>query len=173
MKDERGTTLIELVLYIGLVGMILTTISMFLLNMLNARIKTSAISEITANGRLIQDRLFDSVRHAQTIDFDSSVFDVDPGVLTLNMTDPLVTPTIFSLISDDGQFQINEGGSGNIGLTSDSIHVTNLVFTNLTSEEDVGIIQVQFTLTAFNPSSDRAYDYEESFQTTLRIPLHE
>jgi len=171
MKNERGTTLVELIIYIGIVGMILTTISMFLINLLTTRVKTSAMSEVLTNSRLVQDRLHDAVRHAEGINLGASVFGSDPGTLSINMVDVLDDPIIFSLTADNGQFQINKAGAGNAILTSDHVEVTNLVFTNLTSVDDVGIIRVDMTLRAVNPSDDNLYNYEESFQTTLRIPL--
>jgi len=171
MSNQKGATLIELIIYISIVGMILTTISVFLLDVLSYRIKTVAISEIAINGRLIQDRLHDAIRHAQAVNTSGSTFGSDPGVLSLDMVDSADDPTVFSLTGNDGQFQMSQGVSANMLLTSDSVEVTNLVFTNLTSADDVGIIQVQYTLKTTNPSSSKEYDYEESFQTTLRIPL--
>jgi len=64
------------------------------------------------------------------------------------------------------------GGSGSaVDVTSEDVAVTNLVFRNLTSTEDVGIIQVEFTLTAIGPNGNPLYQYEETYQTTLRIPF--
>lgn len=171
MTDQRGTTLMEVLIYISIVGIVLTTISSFTINLITIRQKTQASSEVLTNARLIQQRLQDAVRHAEEITTASSTFGSDPGVLQLDMVDAGVDPTIFSLTADDGQFQANEGGAGNITITSDDVEVTNLVFTNLTTASDVGIIQVQFTVRAVNPSTITLFDYEETFQTTLRIPL--
>ncbi len=171
MNNQRGTTLVELLIYIGIVGIILTTVSMFILNLLTIRVKTTAMSQIVANARLIQDRLTDAIRHSEGINLGASTFSADPGVLSLNMVTAGDDPEVFSLTANDGQFQINKGGAGNVILTSDSVQVTNLVFNNLTTVDDVGVVQVQMTLKTVNPASNNLFNYEESFQTTLRIPL--
>jgi Tfp pilus assembly protein PilE len=171
MKNQNGSTFMELIIYIVLVGVIMTTVSSFMLNLLTSRSKVTASSEVLSNARLIQDRLHDAARHAEGINTGSSTFGSDPGTLSLDMVDSLVDPTVFSLTADDGQMQVNEASGGNVAMSSSDVQVTNLVFTNLTSADDTGIIQVQFTLTAVNPSGSSQFSYEEQFQTTLRIPL--
>jgi type II secretory pathway pseudopilin PulG len=171
MKNQRGSTFIELLLYITIVGVIMVTVSSFMMNLLTSRSKVTASSEVLASARLIQDRLSDAARHAEGMNTGSSTFGTDPGVLSLNMVASGVDPTVFSLTADDGQFQVSEAGGGNVALSTDAVQVTNLVFTNLTSVDDTGIIQVQFTIRALNASGSSLFDYEESFQTTLRIPL--
>jgi type II secretory pathway pseudopilin PulG len=171
MKNQQGTTLVELIIYIGIVGMIMVTISSFLLNLLNARAKTVAISEVLAAGRLVQDRLTDAMRHAEGINTVISNFGSDQGVLSLDMVDGTLDPTIFSLTADDGSVQVQQGVGSNQALTPSNISITNFLITNLTTAEDVGIIQVQFTAKIADPGPSNAFDYEEDFQTTLRIPL--
>jgi len=171
MNNQRGTTLIELLIYIGIVGILLTTVSVFLLNLLSIRVKTVAMSQVVGNAHLIQDRLSDAMRHAETINVGASTFGSDPGVLSLNMVDVADDPEVFSLTADNGQFQVNKGVAGNVLLSSDGVEVTNLVFEQLTSASDVGVVQVRFTLKTVNPSLNDLFHYEESFQTTLRIPL--
>ena len=171
MRNQRGSTFIELLLYIGIVGVIMVTAASFLMNLLTSRAKVTASSEVLSNARLIQDRLHDAARHAQGINTGSSTFGSDPGALSFNMVSAGVDPTVFSLTTNDGQFQVSEGSGGNVTVSATDVQVTNLVFTNLTSTQDTGIIQVQFTLTAVNASGSSQFDYEESFQTTLRIPL--
>jgi len=171
MRNQKGTTLVELVIYIGIVGMILTTVSMFLLNLLTTRAKTAAITETLANGRLVQERLTEAMRHASGIVVLDSEFGTDPGVLSLEMADLTLSPTIFSLNEDDGQVQVSEGGLPPVTLTTNDVHITDFQFQNLTSPEDVGIIQLQFTIEVDNPSLSPRFDYAQSFQTTARIPL--
>lgn len=89
---------------------------------------------------------------------------------TLTSSSTSNTPELSSVTVD---YTIpGSGGSGtSVNITSDDIAVTNLVFRNLTSTEDVGIIQVEFTLTATGPTGNPLYQYEETYQTTLRIPF--
>lgn len=169
--NQKGFTLIEMVIYLTIIGIVLSTIALFLLNLMGARAKTQAISEVLSSAQLIQTRLSEAVRHAQGINVAASTFSSDPGVLSLNMVDSARDPTIFSLTQNDGQFQVSEQGSPASVLTPDHVAIKNLVFTNLTSSEDVGIIQMQFTVETTSGSGTQAFFYDQAFQTTLRIPL--
>ncbi len=167
----RGFTLIEIVMYVLIVGLIMGTLGSFVGTMLQTRAKTLASSDVITTARQIQDALGRAARHAQTVNVGASTFGTDPGVLSFSMVDAAIDPTVFSLTSDDGQFQVSEAGGGTT-VTSDDVRVTNLVFVNLTGAQDAGIIQVQFTLEAANDSGSAYFDYAQTFQTTLRIPLN-
>ena len=169
--NQRGFTLIETIIYIFIISMVLITVAGFLLNIIQTKQKTRAASEVIAAARIMQDRLTDAARHAEGINTGASTFGLDPGVLSFDMVAAGVDPTIFSLTADDGQFQVSEAGGDDTVLTSDNVQITSLLFTNLTSSEDTGIIQVQFSVQAVDNNANIQYDYSQSFQTTLRIPL--
>lgn len=169
---RHGFTLIETIIYIAIIGLIMGTLGLFVNTLLQARAKTQASSEVIAVARVIQDQLSLAARHAEAINIGTSTFDTDPGVLSFKMVDAVIDPTLFSLTGDDGQFRKSEADADAATLTSDRVQVTNLVFTNLTGVSDAGIIQVQFTLEAVNTSGSAYFDYAQTFQTTLRIPLN-
>lgn len=170
-QPSRGFTLVEMILYIFIVGVILSVLALFLLQLLNARTKTYAISEVLSSAHLIEERLSEAIRHASSIEIADSQFQSDPGVLSLNMVDAGRTPVTFSLTQDNGQFQVSEGGNNPVVLSPDNIEITNLVFTNLTTQDDTGMIRVEFTVKISSDSATKAFTYEQSFQTALRIPL--
>ncbi len=170
-KSTHGFSLIEVILYLFIMAVVLTTIALFLLQLLNARAKTRAISEVLASAQLIEQRLSEAVRHASSLRTAQSTFGSDPGVLSLQMVDAARSPTDFSLSQDDGAFQISEAGAPAEVLTPDSVRVTNLLFTNLTGVDDVGVVQVRFTLETSVDTTSSAFIYDQEFQTTLRIPL--
>lgn len=129
------------------------------------------ISEVLSNARLIEQQLSDAVRHAEGININASIFDSDPGVLSFNMVAQGVDPTVFSLTADNGVLQISEADGAQVSITTDQVSVTDLRFHNLTGAGDTGVVQVEYSLQANNPSGLKYYDYVASFQTTLRIPL--
>lgn len=161
----------ETIIYVLIVGLLLGTFGMFITNLLQARAKTIAASDVITAARVIQDQLGVAARHAEGINVGASIFGSDPGVLSLDMVEASVDSTIFSLTGDNGQLQVREAGGAAQLLTSDDVAITDFVFTNLTGAEDIGIIQVQFTVEAVNPSGSPYFDYVETFETTLRIPL--
>lgn len=169
--DERGFTLVEVTVYVAIVAGIMTTLVLFSLNLIQVRAKQRVIHNVEANAARIFERLADAARHAEGINTGASTFGADPGTLSVNMVTVGVDPTIFTLTANDGVFQANEGGAGNVAITTDDVSITNLTFTNLTSADDVGIIKVDFTVAAVNSSGNPLYSYDESFQTAIRIPL--
>jgi len=171
MKNQRGFTLIELIVYIAIISTVLLAFVTFALQLAKVRAKASVIGEVEYNARLIQERLNEAIRHAEGVNTGASTFGSDPGVLSLDMVDVAEDATIFNLTSDDGNFQVEAGGGEATPITTNGVSITNLIFTNYTSSEDVGVVGVQFTVTANNVSSDQFFDYAQSFQTTLRIPL--
>jgi len=171
MKNKRGFTLFELIIYIGVVGLILMTLGLSLINMLYGRVKVRVISEVLSNARLVEQQLSSTARHAEGINVGSSTFGSDPGILSFDMVDSAKDPTVYSLTSNNGSLQVSEHAGENTLLTTNQIEVTNLVFTNVTGDGDKGVIKVEYTLQAKNSSGLKYYDYVASFQTTLRIPL--
>jgi prepilin-type N-terminal cleavage/methylation domain-containing protein len=172
MKDNKqGFTLVEVMVYVAIIALMMTTLVLFSINLIQVRAKQRVIHNVEANAARIFERLADAARHAEGINTGASTFNSDPGTLSVNIVSAGVDPTIFSLTADDGVFQANEGGAGNVAITTDDVAITNLVFTNLTSVTDIGIIKVEFTVAAVNNSGNPLYSYEESFQTAIRIPL--
>ena len=169
--QERGFTLVEVIIYVLIVGLILGTLSMFLVNLLHARASSQASSHIITTARMIQDRLTSAMREASAVNTGASTFGIDPGILSLDMVDAGGDPTVFSLTVDNGQIQIQEGVGAPVMLTGEEVDVTSIIFNDLTGSEDVGIIQVQFTLEVANDTESTFFDYVQSFETTLRIPL--
>lgn len=170
-RNKKGFSLLETIIYVLLMGVIFSAIALFLLHITIARAKTNVISEVLSAAHLIEERLSEAIRHADSIRVADSIFGTDPGVLSLNMVDASREPTVFSLSADNGQFQVAEAGGATFALTPSNVQVTNLVFTNLTGTNDVGIIQVQFTLEITSSSGAKPFHYDQAFQTTLRIPL--
>ncbi len=161
--------LIELVIYTAIIGFLLLAMVSFILNAVQLRTKGKAAEEIAYNARVIQDRLQDAARHATAVQVASSVFDVDPGVLSFAMAAAQEDPTVFSLDADDGAFHVSIDGVG-AALTTDRVSVENLVFTDVTGPNDAGLVRVNFTLMMENGVSPY-FSYEESFQTTLRLSI--
>jgi len=169
--NTRGFTLFESILSIALMGVILASLSSFLFQLTHVRVKIQAQSEVLHTARLFENRLSDAVRHASSIQGGSSVFGSDPGVLSLQMVDPLKDPTIFRLNANDGIIEVSEHGEAFVPLSTNKISATNFVFQNLTSADDKGVIQVFFTLSTVNPTNNPYYYATKSFQSSFRIPL--
>ena len=128
--NKAGYTIVELIIYIALIGTLVSGIVLYSLSVTSARNKNYVAQEVQANGRFVLDVIGQRIRAATGVNAGSSTFDFDPGVLSLSMSDSGKDPTIIDLTANDGQLQITEGVSSAVSLTSDEVKVTNLVFTN-------------------------------------------
>jgi hypothetical protein len=86
------------------------------------------------------------------------------------MIDPLKNPTVFRLNQDNGTLEVSEQGGAFVSLTTAKISVTNLVFTNLTTVKDKGVVRAEWDLSTLNPSNTPFYSATKSFQSSFRIP---
>lgn len=67
IKKNKGTTLIEFLIYITIVGIILTAAGAIVLNVLFGKAKLGAIEEVSQNGRLSLEKMADTIRNAESI----------------------------------------------------------------------------------------------------------
>ena len=110
---QKGFTLVELLLYIGIAAVILLVSSLFLTTFLEARVKNQTISEVEQQGLLAIKAMTQSIRNAESI--TSPTLGGSGSTLTLEFTDSGLDPTVFSLSS--GVLYITEGASSAVALT--------------------------------------------------------
>ena len=169
-KRFQGFTLIELVIYIAILGTVLLSFTYFGLNVAGTRNKVNVVEEVQANGRIALAVLSQRIRDATGVNTSTSVFGANPGggVLSLMMADvPTKNPTVFRLDAVSKALQIQEGTANAIFITSLQVQVTNLVFTNLTSTGSRANIRIELTISYNNPSGDPNFSYTASWTTTV------
>jgi len=64
---QKGYTLIELLLYIGILGFLLTAITFFLGPIVDSRVKNQTIAKIDTEGALLMDQITQTIRNATSI----------------------------------------------------------------------------------------------------------
>ena len=160
MKHHRaGFTLVELIIYIAIVGLTVSALLTFVTAVSQSRSKTYVAQEVNANLRHALERIEREVRRANGIYVASSTWDTDPGELWLSMQDSAENPTVFSLDADDGSLQITQGNGSPLLLT----------------QPDVGIVSLQFTALATSSREsvrvmiDAAYQGEAEFSYTTTV----
>src|SRR5688572_31439407 len=109
MNDMRtkGFTLIEFLLYFGLLAMVMGAVTVFTVDVVRSRNKTRVVAEVEQNARFGMSRILRSIRQADALDVGGSTFDADAGVLSLEMAAPAADPTVFDL--SGGVLRIKEG----------------------------------------------------------------
>ena len=165
---QKGFTLIEILIYVSLIGLVSVGFINFALSTNLSRSKVFVVQETQANARVALDLISQKIRVSNGLNVASSTFDSDPGVLSLSMADNFKNPTVIDLDQNDGVLQITEGTSTPETVTSDEVRVTNLVFTNLTSSSTREAIRVEFSV-AYATTTDIIYTYSIDVQTAVSI----
>lgn len=161
----KGFTLIELIIYIGIVAAVLLVAFNFGWEIIYGNVKSQAWREVQQNNRLAMEKISRSILDADEINNPT------PGnssnSLSLTMQDLSLSPTVFQVIND--KLTITQAGSGPYELTNDRSKVTNLQFTNVSYVRTPGAIRVQITIEHVNPNN--LSQYEASLGTEITISL--
>lgn len=167
--SRKGFTLMEVVIYLGILSMIMVGFISFFLSINSSRNKNFVMHEVQANNRIALEYITQFVKASNGINTGSSTFDSDPGILSLAMDDVAKNPTIISLDVDDGVIQVKEGASDAVAIVSGQVKVTNLVFTNLTSISTHDNVRVVYTTEYNSDGSNEEYVYSQSMTTAINV----
>ena len=166
--SNKGFTLIETLIYIAIIGGIVVSFVGFTLNISKSRQKTFVMQEVQANARVALEAISHAVQSGSGINKSASVFDSDPGKLSIVVSNSALNPTVIDLSTDDGVLQITEGNGVKMPITSNIVRVTNLSFTDLSSGSARENIKIGLTI-SFATSIDAGYQYSQSLETAVSV----
>lgn len=130
-KDSLGFSLIELLVYIAIVGIVITGAVIFTFDMSYAREKAYKQQIVEQNARIAMSKIIQEIRKAKTIQ------NISANQLILNNGTYTTTIEVLS-----GTLQITSNGNGPYSLTSNQVAVfeyptaTQPIFKNLSSSDN-------------------------------------
>ena len=141
---QKGFTLVELLLYMGLFSIILVITLQMFGSVFDAQIESQATSSVATDGRFILSRFAYDVARAQNITTPSVLGTPSASLVIVVNSDTLT----YSL--DNGDFLLaNSSGSTLDQLNSEATSVSGVSFTRLTGGSGgKDVIQLSFTLTS-------------------------
>lgn len=165
--NQKGFTLVEMILYVAICSLFLLTLSTFLTFLLGARIRSQAITEVNQQGFQVMHAVTSTIRNGRSVEVpalgsSSSTLSITTGI-------PILDPTLFYVAS--GTFVTQEGSNQPIPLTNSRITVTPILFENVSSSSSPDrIIRISFTINHTNQSGRYEYEFTKSFtgSATLR-----
>lgn len=163
-RNDRGTTLVEMVLYFVLVGTILFAAMIFALQILTIRAVSENRNELTTNRDFIIEKIGAYIREADSINEENSIFDNDAGALSLNKS--LATLTPITIFVSNGNLFVQKGTSDPERLNSDFVTVQSLRFHRVTfpkTPDQIVIDGVLASLAADIPNLNKTADIHISF----------
>lgn len=162
---QAGYTLIELLLYIAMVGVLLAAVTAFFGITTDARIKNQSMTEVNEQGVFALDMIAQTVRNGTSL--SSPAAGASGSQLTLTVPTGALSPTVFDV--SGGVLRIKEGAGGVVAITNSKVQVTSLTVTNLTRSGTGGIVRISLTLSRRNTAGANAYDYTKTFTTSVGV----
>jgi type II secretory pathway pseudopilin PulG len=141
---ERGFTLIELILYMGMLSILMTVLSAIFGTILDVQTESASTSSVDQDGRYILSRL--------TYDFNAShptvlITPDTPGAIAQTLELQLnneVSDTFYSIDGNDNL--VKTGPAGTFTLNSYDTKITNFTVTRLGLNDSQDTVRVNFTL---------------------------
>jgi len=163
---QKGYTLIELLLYVSLVGVLLTGASTFFGVMAEARVKNQSVAEVNQQGMLAMERITQVIRGASSI--TSPAAGSSATSLTLVVPTGSLSPTVIDLASST-TLQIKEGTAAAVPLHNSKVQITSINLRNVTIGGTPGAVQVSFTMARVNATGRNDLSYQKTFTTTAAL----
>lgn len=170
---NKGFTLIELIMYIALVGLIMITALTFTWTIIQDQNKQASLSEAYYNYSFASEKISYYLERAASLE-GSTVYNSHPGTIVINY------PNMSQVTIDSYEKIINQGGNNitirklrfNQGavtedLTSDKINITNFTINNISLPLS-DTLQVNLSVEHINPSNSKQYEgkFSQSFSIT-------
>lgn len=141
---QKGTTLLELVIYFTVVGVILFAAITFAIQIININKLSNNYNELQSNLNFIAEKIITAIQSADSINEEESTFDSDDGVLYLDYNDPDNSYVKFYL--SDGNIFIEQEFSGTAKLNSDQIIFNSLNFKKISYDKVPDLIMIEAKL---------------------------
>jgi prepilin-type N-terminal cleavage/methylation domain-containing protein len=162
-KFQRGFSLVEMIIYIGILALMLTIIVNMLFIMSTSGRALVASKNIENAGAFSLERVTREIRNASSVDAGQSVLGSSPGVLALNGTDLNGSAHTIKFLLSSNSLHVVDNGVDQGSLTGVATKVTNLVFTQVVTPNSQAI-RIQMTIES---GTSTAYKSENFYTTTI------
>jgi type II secretory pathway pseudopilin PulG len=168
IKNSRqsGSTLIETILYMGIVTIFLSALILFAWDIIYSQIKSQVQQDLNHNLQFTSQRLSYEIRSA------SAINSVSNSSISLANDDLTRNPTVIDLVN--GQIRLGFGSTGNCPstspcpLTASHLNVDQLQFTDLS---DLDTQSIKFSITISSTGDRQEWQGQQSItsSSTLRV----
>lgn len=161
-KNKKGTSLIELIIYIGIMGVLTAAILSFIISNKKIGDRNEAVSEVEVQGKSIVEIISQTVRNGLAVNGlalgDSATqlsVENDAGTIDFNLS--------------SGKVTIKRGSNSAVDLNSDRVTVSNLSFQNLGNTGTNGSVRFQFDAAYKNPAGKAELNYTKTFSNSASL----
>lgn len=156
---SQGTTLIEVLMYVGIVALISTTLIQFALTAITNSTKSSTQEEVSSVGRAISRRIQSEIRNA------TDIVSISSTQISLSSSNPTV------IAYTGGNVTIQQGAGSPVNLNSANTTIPTFSFTDYSSTDGkTKHIRFEFTIQAsYGSSTKQEYTDSLSFDSSAEL----
>jgi prepilin-type N-terminal cleavage/methylation domain-containing protein len=169
-QEDKGFTLMEVLLYVAIFSLIIGAVAGLAINSTSERAHNQIVADLNYQGESVMYTIVQAVDNSTSI--DTPTLGTNSGTLSLSTADPSTNPTVFDAFTDSTttRMQISEGSVPTQNfLTNSRVRLTNLTFTNNGVTGSKGSVQIEFTLTYVTNSTLRSFNYSKTFDGAATI----
>lgn len=138
---SKGTTIVELLIYLGLSTVLLLLLSQFFVSILDESMETQSYSAVQNDGRYIMARLKYEINNADTVTLPVNIGDSSDS---LEISVGGVTTSYYA---NDGKFYYYNGTSEVLMSSLDSV-ISNVSFTKRGNVSGKNVIEMVYTVSS-------------------------
>lgn len=157
---KLGFTLVELILYMGILSVLVLVLTDILVAIFNAQLSSQSTTSVSADGRYIYSRITYDINRAQGVALPTNLGD---SSATLVAT---ISGSTYTYGLSSGNLQVNDG-TGSYVLNGPDTTVSNLQFTRIGNINGKHTFRLNYTITGKIPLNGRIDS--EVFQTTAGL----
>jgi Tfp pilus assembly protein PilE len=133
-KNESGTTMIEMIIYVVLLSIMSGVIVMFMINILDAYRRVNSVALMESNAKQVMRAFENEAKFARSIYGPTSVFGVATSQVSFETNfnlPPGETYTYVDFYLDNQKIYEKREGQDPLAITADNISVSNFMATQL------------------------------------------
>jgi len=161
-KNNKGYTLIELLIYVSIFSVVSFGIVSYLASTINAKISIDTQNDFIKQSRIAFDTIFKEIRES----YDYEIVDEGTKIILYKNSDSTITNEIF--LSEDKIFISRNGLEAN-ALTQSTAKVKDLIFEDYTSTRSDDLIHIQLQLTNLDSVQNKYAQNEFKISTSINV----
>ena len=138
-NQQKGFSLLEVVLYVALFTVLSGVVMNSIFQIMNSFSALRIARDINDSSVKVMERLTRDIKGATSIDQVNSIFNADPGRLTLNVVNASGTATTVEYVVINGALHVKENGVDQGSLMSAKTSIEGLVFRYINTGSTLGI----------------------------------
>jgi len=172
-KSGGGFTLIEVLIYIGVLGIILTAIFSLLIVSNRSNIKAKVMRETLEDARRAMDVMVREIKEAKSVYVPTTGFNpltnsYQLSLETINYLPVDEETTYIDFFLCDSHLCLKKESQDPVSITKDNVEVNNLAFTRIVSGDSTSV-QIELEMKYKNPSNRPEYQATVNLTSTASL----